>query len=433
MESRPNIIFIFSDQQRADTVTREVTPALYAYSEEGVRFTEAHTAQPLCGPARAVLQTGMYASDTGNEINGIPLGETRTLGKYFSDAGYETAYIGKWHLASEGLQYRDVPIPSGKICGYDFTLAADLPEFSSDGKRGVLWEADGTPHPFENGRVKAYTDHALEYISRPHDKPYFLMISYLEPHHQNTTGKFECEERVSEMFKTAPLPVDLKLKGNAPENYADYLGLCRTLDENLSRIVAAARAAGGKTVFVYSSDHGCHFMTRNSEYKRSPHSASTHIPMILFGDGVPHGKIYDAPVSLYDLPPTLLGLAGIPAPPEYRGSDLMPYVISRERAHDCLYIEISESLKGAAVVNERYIYAEKEFRGARVQWLLLDKAVDPAETENRLYDPVYSGVLRSMQAKLDAFIEETHYLKGARRENKFKRIFLCFFRRRHGK
>ena len=128
-----------------------------------------------------------------------------------------------------------------------------------------------------------------------------------------------------------------------------------------------------------------------------------------------------------------MGLAGIPAPPEYRGSDLIPYVISRERAHDCLYIEISESLKGAAVVNERYIYAEKEFRGARVQWLLLDKAVDPAETENRLYDPVYSGVLRSMQAKLDAFIEETHYLKGARRENKFKRIFLCFFRRRHGK
>lgn len=101
---RPNIIFYFSDQQRWDTVNETVTPNLTALAGEGVLFENSFTCQPVCGPARACLQTGQYATECGCYWNGVPLPKNiRPLASYFNEAGYETAYVGKWHLASDRL------------------------------------------------------------------------------------------------------------------------------------------------------------------------------------------------------------------------------------------------------------------------------------------------------------------------------------------
>lgn len=99
---RPNIIFYFSDQQRWDTVNETVTPNLTELAEEGVLFENSFTCQPVCGPARACLQTGQYATECGCYWNGVPLPQNiKPLAAYFNEAGYETAYVGKWHLASD--------------------------------------------------------------------------------------------------------------------------------------------------------------------------------------------------------------------------------------------------------------------------------------------------------------------------------------------
>ena len=104
---RPNIVVFLSDQQRFDTLgcngqRLDVTPNLDAMARQGVNFTRAYTAQPVCGPARAMLQTGLYPAEIGCFRNGISLPRgRRTLALRMREAGYRVAYVGKWHLATD--------------------------------------------------------------------------------------------------------------------------------------------------------------------------------------------------------------------------------------------------------------------------------------------------------------------------------------------
>ena len=106
MNNQPNIIFVLSDQQRWDTLgcygqELDVTPNLDRMASEGTRFEHAFTCQPVCGPARACLQTGRHATEIGCFRNSIALPvEVQTIARCLSGSGYETGYIGKWHLAS---------------------------------------------------------------------------------------------------------------------------------------------------------------------------------------------------------------------------------------------------------------------------------------------------------------------------------------------
>lgn len=108
MKQKQNIVFFFSDQQRADTLgcngqPLPVTPCLDRFAcEDAVNFSNAFTPQPVCGPARAMLQTGLYPTQTGCYRNAVslPLGQ-KTLARYLKEGGYQVAYVGKWHLASD--------------------------------------------------------------------------------------------------------------------------------------------------------------------------------------------------------------------------------------------------------------------------------------------------------------------------------------------
>ena len=101
---KPNIIFYFSDQQRHDTLNSTVMPNLTDFSEDGTMFENSFTCQPVCGPARACIQTGVYASQNKSYWNGVALSKDfKPLAEYLNEAGYETAYVGKWHLASDRI------------------------------------------------------------------------------------------------------------------------------------------------------------------------------------------------------------------------------------------------------------------------------------------------------------------------------------------
>src|SRR4051794_30863917 len=115
----PNVIVFFTDQQRWDTTglggnPLDLTPNFDRVAQQGTHVANAFTPQPVCGPARSVMMTGQYATTTGCFRNGIPLpSDARTVAHHFRDAGYDTAYIGKWHLAS------DDPVAPNQRGGYD--------------------------------------------------------------------------------------------------------------------------------------------------------------------------------------------------------------------------------------------------------------------------------------------------------------------------
>ena len=422
MSEQKNIIFYFSDQQRWDTVNDQVTPNLMALAEEGVKFERSFTCQPVCGPARACLQTGVNATQNGCFKNGIALPQDiKPLAEYFNEAGYDTAYIGKWHLASDdrpshAFHCEKTPVPRDRQGGYRYWRAADVLEFTSHGYDGYVFDEAGNKLNFEGYRPDCINDYALEYLEsgREPGKPFFLFISQLEPHHQNDHGRYEGYRETVGNYRDYPIPEDLSfLKGDYREQYPDYISAINRLDYNVGRLVAKLKELEiyEDTVIIYTSDHGSHFKTRNLEYKRSCHEASIHTPLIIRGGAFQGGKSEERLVSLLDLPPTMLSLAGIPIPDSYVGHDLTPMMTSDRPNRDCVFIQISESQCGRAVRTPRYTYSVRARGGMGTGMIksasnvyyedfLYDLKEDPFEKHNLVKSHAHREVRRQLREML---------------------------------
>ena len=435
---RPNIIFFFSDQQRWDTVgcygqRMNVTPNLDKMAQEGVRFEYSFTCQPVCGPARSCIQIGKYATETGCYRNNIALSTNeKTIAHHFSEAGYEVAYTGKWHLASTGVpSYEDIgeecdyqksAVPSERRGGYkDFWLASDVLEYTSHGYDGHMFDANMNKIEFKGYRADCVTDFALEYLrTRDGKKPFFLFISYIEPHHQNDHNEYEGPRGSKEKFKNFEVPGDLVgVEGNWRKNYPDYLGCCASLDYNLGRIrkELAKLAITENTVIIYTSDHGSHFRTRNKnkkngddDYKRSCHEASIRIPMIIYGPGFKGGKLIKRLVSLIDISPTLLRCAGIEKPKYMHGHPLQELVEGNAKDWPKeIFIQISESQVGRAIRTRKWKYSVRApgkhgglyaFSDIYVDDFLYDLEGDPHERHNLIRDPAYAYLRKELRETL---------------------------------
>ncbi len=408
---RQNIIFYFSDQQRYDTANSEIMPNLMALADEGTFFENCYTCQPVCGPARASLQTGVYPTECGCHINGIPLrDDTKTLADYFNKNGYETAYIGKLHLASgrnggKNIKCEKTAIPQERLWGYKYFRGADILEFTSHGYDGYVFDENGNKIDFEGYRADRINDFAIEYIENYNsDKPFFMFISQLEPHHQNDHNRFEGPKDKVDRYKNSPIPDDLSfLKGNYKEQYPDYLAAIESLDDNLGRLIKVLKEKGiyDNTTIIYTSDHGCHFKTRNAEYKRSCHDASIHIPLVIKGNGFEQGKREDKILSLVDLPPTLLESAEIAVPKNYQGT-----AIQSKHDTDCAFIQISESQCGRAIRTKEYTYsvscAKLLSSSSKIYFedYLYDNVKDIAQKNNLIGSKDYEQIRKALKSRL---------------------------------
>jgi arylsulfatase A-like enzyme len=410
---KPNVIVFFTDQQRWDTMgvygnPLELTPNLDRMAREGAHCYSAFTCQPVCGPARSCLQTGLYATNTGCYRNGIPLDKKHTtLAQYFGANGYTTGYIGKWHLGTKD------PVPRSEQGGYDEWLGANTLEFTSEAYHTVLYDNDGKEHSLPGYRVDAMTDAAIRYVAKEREQPFFLFLSYLEPHHQNHIDDYPPPEGYREKYTGRWLPGDLHaVPGSSPQHIGGYFGMVKRLDEALGRLRDALRSLGSleNTVILFTSDHGNHFKTRNEEYKRSGHDASIRIPMVLSGPGFDgRGQIKDL-VSLVDMPPTLLASAGIPIPSTMEGRSILD-----GRAHwpDDVFIQISESQVGRALRTQRWKYGivAPEKDGNRDsdsavyrEDYLYDLLADPHEQSNLIGYRSHSAVSQRMRERILAKI-----------------------------
>jgi arylsulfatase A-like enzyme len=367
VSARPNVLVFHTDQQRWDTTgvhgcPLDLTPNFDRAAVEGTHLFNAYTCQAVCAPARASLQTGLYATSTGVFRNGIPLRrDLPTLARWFRGAGYRTAYIGKWHLASHPGAPPG-PVAEADRGGYEEWLAADRPEHTSEEYHTILYDEDEKPVRLPGYRVDALADAAIRFIDRQASarspQPFFLFLSFLEPHFQNHRDDYPAPDGYTERYQGRWMPPDLAaLGGSAHQHFGGYCGMVKRLDEAFGRIRDALKSLDidDRTIVLFTSDHGCHFKTRNDEYKRSCHESSIRVPTVLVGPGFDGGGRVRELVSTVDLTPTLLDAAGLPVPAGLAGRSVVPLLRGARPAWpDHVFVQISESQVGRAVRTGRW-------------------------------------------------------------------------------
>ena len=422
MKTQPNVIVFFTDQQRWDSMgiygnPLDLTPNLDRMAMEGTHCFNAFTCQPVCAPARAVLQTGKYATNTGVYRNGIYLEDKhKTLAHYFKQGGYTTGYIGKWHLAANCE-----PVP-GKYQGeYDYWLGANALEFTSQEYNMIMYDRDEKKVFLPGYRVDAQTDACIRYITENRDRPFFLFTSFIEPHFQNHVDDYPPPVGYREKYSGRWIPSDLQaLGGSAARHLGGYWGMIKRLDEALGRLTDALISMNllDNTIILFTTDHGCHFKTRNAEYKRSCHESSIRLPMVLTGPGFDGGGRVQDMVSLVDMPPTLLQAAGLPIPAEMEGRSILD---GRRDWPDDIFIQISESQVGRAVRTKRWMYcvtapdlqgSERSDSPVYAEQYLYDLKYDPHELNNLIGFKSHAEVSKKMGERLLKYIEKVEGKKA---------------------
>ena len=405
--SKPNIILYLSDQFRWDFVgangrngsTR--TPNIDALAARGKNFTQAVTNQPVCAPCRSVLFTSRYATETGVWHNGLALDKSLpTLAAELRNAGYTANLIGKWHLALENTANGGSPGPvkAEDRGGFlDLWEGANAIESTSHPYEGTIWDRDNQPITYKDQyRVDFLTDRAERFLRQKQEKPFFLFISQLEPHQQNDMHQPIAPKGAAARFVNSTVPEDLRaLPGTWQAQLPDYYGCIESIDASVGRIrkVLEEEHLADNTIFVFLSDHGCHFMTRNQEYKRSTHNSSIRVPLIIDGPGFHGTQQISELVGLIDVAPTLLEAAGTPVPSTWKGRSLLPLLNdpgARQNWPNQQLIQISESMTGRAIRTPDWTYCVADTSGSTTQpsaatyheYQFYDQRADPHELVN---------------------------------------------------
>jgi arylsulfatase A-like enzyme len=399
--SPPNIILYLADQFRWDFVganrlnTSTHTPNIDALAARGKNFTHTVTNQPVCAPARSVLFTSRYATETGVWHNGLALDKSLpTLAGELRAAGYTANLIGKWHLALENPAQGGSPgaVKAEDRGGFlDLWEGANAIENTSHPYEGTIWDRDNNPITYKDQyRVDFLTDRAERFLRQKQDKPFFLFISQLEPHQQNDMHQPIAPKGAAARYINSNVPGDLRaLPGTWQAQLPDYYGCIEAIDNSVGRV---RKILEEENLFVFISDHGCHFMTRNQEYKRSTHKSSIRVPLIIDGPGFRGAQQIPELVGLIDLAPTLLESAGAPVPPTWKGHSILPLIHdanAREQWPNQQLIQISESMTGRAIHTPDWTYCIADASGGKeiaaktyTEYQLYDQRADPHELVN---------------------------------------------------
>lgn len=449
----PNIIFVLADQLRYQSCGyagdgKALTPNMDKLASSGVSFRQAVSSMPVCCAYRASLFTGKYTSSTGMVINELRMNTDHTcLGHCLTQAGYDTGYIGKWHLYANQLGNHHDPknsfVPRGPDrLGFDGHWAAynfrhNYYELHIKNTHLDAYYHTESPEKISYGEgvyePDAQTDLAIDYISRARDgdKPLFLSLNYGTPH--DPWSRRNVPEAFYDMFKDVPFP--------PPPNYSDeldpygdtwsnieknpevldkwmrcYYAMTANLDWNLGRLLDAVDRAeiSEDTIFIFTSDHGEMFGAQGRRNKNIFYDEAVRVPFLMrWPDRIPEGSVTDACLGTVDILPTLLTLAGIPVPEDVEGMDLSPIALGKEGPEPesaflmntgaCAVWENGHEWR--ALRSKRHTYAV--FRGWEEKnlprkELLFDNVSDPFQMENLAGKPEYEKVMIEFRGKLDA-------------------------------
>ena len=331
---KPNIIYLFADQLRASSLpvygeNQIETPHIDRLVAEGTTFTNMISTCPVCTPYRSMLVTGRHPQTTDHILNFVDTRHDEIgIGDAFAHAGYQTAWIGKWHLHTGsfpqigGADY----VPEGRDRlgfqywrGYNFHMDYFNGAINLEDWRCERWEG------YETNALNRYTFEYLDQIEK--DKPFCLFIS---PHQPHMTP-----------FKSAPseiydqLPEQLKLPDNVPEDqletsqaaYRDYLAMTLTVEDMLGELLVYLDESNlaENTILIFTSDHGTQMGAHGwpAYKKKVPYEESLLVPMIArWPSHFNSGSTCDSLASPVDIFPTLCGLCDVPIPRTVEGIDL---------------------------------------------------------------------------------------------------------------
>lgn len=415
---KPNIVFVFGDQWRAQATgfggNRQVrTPNLDALARQSVHLPYAVSGAPVCSPYRGSLLTGRYPLSHGVFVNDVLLdpGE-ESLGVCFRRAGYDTAYIGKWHLDNCG---RATYIPPGRRQGFDYF---DVLNCTHDYNRSRYYHGDDpTVRLWDGYDAFAQTDAAVNWIeNHAGDKPFLMVLSWGPPHSPYHTAP--------EAFRALYDPAAIELRPNVPPEWhekarnilAGYYAHCSALDSCIPKLldVLDRKGIADDTIFVFTSDHGDMLGSQGRVDKMCPWDESIRVPFLIrwpAGLGK-RGRTCDALLDAPDIMPTLLGLCGLPIPGRVEGLDFSDYL--RGGAKPAGYDDSAQlSCVQPFATWNRTKYGGREYRGLRTHrytytrsldgpWLLYDNDADPYQLNNLINDPAHAAVVKDLDARLSA-------------------------------
>jgi uncharacterized sulfatase len=339
------------------------TPALDRLAASGIRFERAYTCQPVCGPARSALFTGLFPHSNGSWANCMPLGaNVLTVGQRLRDQGLKTGYVGKWHL--DGGDYFGMGrCPDGwdPETWYDMRNYLDeLPERDRLRSRQVKTNREPIDAEFTFGRRCA--NRAIDFVNSHADEDFLLVLSFDEPH-----DPFLCPEPYASMYQDYAFPKSAAffdtLAGKPPHQRVwagdtalksvsardamqaanpDFLGCNSFVDSEIGRVMDHIDQMVPGALVVYTADHG-DLLGAHGLWGKGPvsYESVTNIPLLIrWPEHAPAGQVCRHPVSHVDLTPTLLSYFNAPGAPVLEGSSLLPCVQDPSvRIHEAVFIE----------------------------------------------------------------------------------------------
>lgn len=410
---RPNIVFIFADQWRAQAAgyagdPNARTPNLDRLVRESVNFSNAVSACPVCSPYRASLLTGRYPLSHGVFLNDVPLlDKSPSIAQAARQAGYDTGYIGKWHLlgSASGYENRAAFIPRERRLGFDFWRAM---ECTHDYNASDYYADENVKLRWEGYDAFAQTREAQGYIrGHAQGKPFCLFLSWGPPHNPYQTAP----QKYRDLFKEE----DIVLRANVPsanaaaarKDLAGYYAHIAALDDALGDLLGTLKEASLEedTIFVFTSDHGDMLYSQGRRNKIVPYDESCRIPFLLRYPRAhgPVGRTVTTPINTPDIMPTLLGLGGIPIPASVEGTDFSGIVrggAGRDDEAALLVVPVpfgsfplrSGGKEYRGLRTTRWTYVED----ARGPWLMFDNDEDPYQLNNLAGDPARAGLRRDL-------------------------------------
>ncbi len=416
---QPNVLFILTDQWRASALgymgdPNVKTPHLDELARQSVNFVNAVSVSPVCTPYRASLLTGRFPSSTGMILNDIYLpSEELCMAEIYQSAGYQTAYIGKWHLDGHGRLNNVEP---DRRQGFEYWKALECSHdynqmlyYENEDPEKKMWEGY-SPFAISKDAASYMKDHADD------QQPFLLFVSIATPHFPHHSAP----EEYMEMYP----PSEIRLRSNVPEELREkvlpeiqgYYAHCTATDGAIGAMIDQMRSLGllENTILVFTSDHG----EMMGSHGRLPYrkqlawDESLHVPFLI---RLPHGEAHQgvrikAPITTPDILPSLLSLCGIEIPITIEGDDLSQLMREPDPEADraALVMNVSpfdvnwEDPEYRGIRTARYTYAV----APEGPIMLFDDRSDPYQMDNLAGNPDYADIKADLERQLRRELSE---------------------------
>ena len=445
---RPNVVFILTDDMRWDAMSvaghpHLKTPNIDRLAAEGVRFKNAFCTTSLCSPSRASLLSGVYAHTHGVRDNFTEFPADRpNFPATLQGVGYQTAYIGKWHMGEANDEKRP---------GFDYWVS-----HRGQGKySGTEFNIDGERQVKSGYYTHVVTDLAIDWLKRPRTQPFLLMLGHKAPHsfytpepkYSNSFAQvevsypesaFELDGKpgwIKERLYTwhgiyGPLfEWRKKFPDDRPEAVKDFAAMTRaywatiqSVDDSVGRLYSTLKELGqlDNTIIVFMGDNGLLNGEHGMVDKRTMHEPSIRIPLIVrYPDLTPtdHPKVIEQMVLTIDMAPSIVEICGAPrfkgvhgrswktlvqkGDPVWRKSFLYEYNYEKQFPY-------TPNVRGVRTDRWKYVHYPHGNEGSdRHMAELYDLKEDPDERQNLIADASYGSVLRSLKLDLERLLRET--------------------------